>query len=432
MKYLAKAKGLFILSLLACYTNQVDSQTNFIYGKQFGSDKDGVAFNPVADNNGNVYTAGNTKGALAGQYFGKTDGFVIKSDSAGNTTWIKQFGTGEDDIINWIAADQAGNVYVTGYTTGVFGEKNSGKEDIVVAKFDSNGTMEWKKQYGTDSTDVGNMVYIDFRGDIYISAATKGTMAQRSFGGADCLILKLDGKGSINWIRQFGTPKGDECQGITGDSTNIYICGYTFGELAAKNKGSLDIFIGEFTGNGEQVKLSQSGTELMDIASHIAVDKEKNIYIGGTTAGNFSGKNLGEGDCFLSKFNSNFEITWTRQFGTDKWDGINGIALSEKIPGHIVVSGCQQWPNCQSFIRMYSKEGNLQWVNNYTAGGKNGGTCGKGICIDSKGNIYHSGNTGGNLFKSIDKAEGHDIFLMKLTLITDNDSSGKIIRTDIL
>ena len=241
-------------------------------------------------------------------------------------------------------------------------------------------------------------------------------MDKLSFGGADCVILKLDSKGNIIWKNQFGTEKGDECLGITGDSTNIFICGYTFGDLAAKNKGSLDAFIGKFTDKGEQVKLFQFGTDKFDMAGHIIVDKEKNMYIGGSTGGDFSGKNLGEGDSFLSKFNRNFEITWIQQFGTNKWDGVNGIALNEGISGNIVISGCQHWPSCQSFIRMYSNDGRLQWVNNYTAGGKNGGTCGKGVCIDNQGNIYHTGNTGGNLFKSIEKPEGHDMFLIKLSV----------------
>jgi len=420
MKNLIEVKGLIVLSLFVCFTNCVESQTNFIYGKQFGSDKDCVAFNPVTDRYGNVYIAGSTEGALAGQSFGKTDGFAAKFDSTGKTIWTKQFGTREDDIINWITLDLAGNVYVTGCTNGVFGEKSFGKEDIIVAKFDTNGNIEWQKQFGSDSTDVGNVVYADNRGDVYVSGATKGTMDKLSFGGADCVILTLDSKGNVLRKKQFGTPKGDECQGITGEGSDIYICGYTFGDLAARNKGSLDAFIGKFNDKGEEVKLFQFGTDKIDMASHIAVDKEKNIYIGGTTAGDFNGKSLGEGDCFLSKFNSNFEIIWTQQFGTDKWDGINGIALNEKISGNIVVSGCQHWPSCQSFIRMYTNDGSLLWGDNFTANGKNGGTCGKGVCIDDMGSIYHCGNTGGSLFKSIEKPEGHDVILIKLSMCGSN------------
>lgn len=417
MKNSIKMMRAITLALFVLIASNVAAQSNFIYGKQFGSEKDAVAYNPVTDKNGNVYIAGDTKSALAGQHFGKIDGFVSKYDSTGNNLWTKQFGTTEDDRINWLTLDQSGNIYVTGYTSGVVNEKNFGKEDIIVAKFDNNGNVEWQKQIGSDSTDIGNTIYVDVKGNVYVVGATKGTVDKMSFGGVDCVFLKFDSKGNIIWKKQFGTAKGDEIQGITGDSeSNIYICGYTQGDLAAKNLGRLDAFIGKFTDKGEQIKLFQFGTAGFEMASHITLDKEQNIYIGGSTGGELGGKPQGEGDSFLSKLNKNFEIIWTQQFGTEKWDGINGIALNEQVSGNIVVSGCQHWPACQSFIRMYSKDGNLIWANNFIASTKNGGTCGKGVCIDNKGNIYHSGNTGGSLFRSIEKPEGHDIFLIKFSM----------------
>jgi len=392
------------------------SQTNFIFGTQFGSNNESVAYNPVCDKNGNVYIAGETRGAIAGDYFGKTDGFICKHDSIGNVVWIRQFGTTEDEKISWLAIDETGNLYVTGCTTGIFGEANYGKEDIIVAKLSSDGNMLWKRQFGGDSTDVGNMVYADIHGNIYVAGATKGIFDKSSLGGADCVVLKLDSDGNLVWKKQFGTQKGDEVTGITGDGINIWLCGYTFGDLAANIKGKVDAFIVKLTDGGEILKRFQFGSDGFDMASHITLDREKNIYLGGTTSGDFEGKNEGEGDSFLSKFNDNLDLIWSRQFGTSRWDGINGIALNEQVSENIFVSGCQRWPFCQSFIRMYSKDGALIWINNYTASGKNGGTCGKGIFVDNNLNIYHTGNTGGNLFKAIDKPEGHDLFLVKLKM----------------
>jgi hypothetical protein len=417
MKKLVKVKLIIVFLFTVCFSNYVESQTNFIYGKQFGSDKGDFGYNAVADQFGNVFIAGETKGAIASQSFGKTDGFVSKFDSIGNTIWSKQIGTNEDDKINWLAVDQSGNIFVTGYTNGTFEGKSFGKEDIIVVKFDNRGNIEWQKQFGTDSTDIGNMIYVDFQGNIYVTGMTKGKMDKVSYGQVDCVILKLDNKGNSIWTKQFGTSKYDECKGITGDSeSNIFVCGATAGDLAAGNKGFWDSFVGKFTDKGEQVKFLQFGTDAYDMASHIAIDKENNIYIGGSTGGDFGRKRQGEGDSFLSKLDKNFEIIWTQQFGTNKWDGVNGIALNEKISENIIISGCQNWPSCQSFIRMYKSDGSLLWMNNYIANGKNGGTCGKGVCIDNKGNIYHTGGTGGSLFKSIDKPEGDDVFLIKLCL----------------
>jgi hypothetical protein len=350
---------------------------------------------------------------LGDRNFGKSDGFVTKLDSTGNILWTKQLGTNEDDQINWITTDGNGNVYVTGFTRGTLGEKAFGKEDVIVVKLDRAGIVDWQKQFGTDSSDVGNGVYVDHRGNVFVSGNTKGLFGDSLSGKTDCFFLKLDNKGNKEYVCQFGTSQDETCSGITGDaSSNIYLCGATFGDLGARNKGKMDAFVAEFSGQAKPVRIVQFGTDDYDMASEAVVDKEGNVYIGGSTGGNLGGPQQGEGDCFLAKMSGNGKMLWTNQFGTAHWDGILGIGMDRGISGNIIVSGCQRWPECQSFIRMFKKDGSLLFVSNRVATGKYGGTCGKGVCIDANGNIYHTGMTGGNLFGP---SQGeHDIFVVKL------------------
>lgn len=60
---------------------------------------------------------------------------------------------------------------------------------------------------------------------------------------------------------------------------------------------------------------------------------------------------------------------------------------------------------------MYDEEGTSLWIRNITAQGKGGGSCGKDICIDYQGFIYHAGYTGANLFSNL-KGE-HDLFVVR-------------------
>ncbi len=423
MKEIIIIKRIIFLSLFFV-TSYTQSQTNFIYGKQFGSDKDGFAYNSVSDNYGNVYIAGETKEIIADYDFGETHGFITKFDSLGNTIWTKHIGTEEVDKIQWITIDQLGNLYATGSTKGVLDKKNFGREDIMVIKLDSTGTLQWQKQYGTDSLDIANKIDVDNKMDIYIAGNTTGAMNGKSYGMMDCFILKLDNSGDMIWTKQFGTNRKDECRGIVSDNkSNIYVCGNTAGILSAPYIGKMDGFIGKFTKEGEQLKLLQFGTAEYEIANNLVVDKENQLFVVGWTTGDMGGKQQGKGDSFLSKIDENWEINWTQQFGTNKWDGIHGIALNEEVSENIIVSGCQNWPKCQSFIRMYSKEGSLLSTNNFVANGKVGGTCGQAVNIDNKGNIYHTGGTSGSLFRSFDKGEGHDIFIIKLAI--DNSQSNK-------
>lgn len=58
---------------------------------------------------------------------------------------------------------------------------------------------------------------------------------------------------------------------------------------------------------------------------------------------------------------------------------------------------------------MVDEYGNVLWERKIIAQGKGGGSCGKVICIDRNGYIYHAGYTGANLFSFL-KGE-HDLFL---------------------
>ncbi len=416
MKKLFKINWVIVLSLLVYLTNDIKAQTNFIWGKQFGTEmNEADALTPVVDPSGNVYLAGITFGDLSGRNFGKTDGFITKIDSIGNTIWSRQIGTELYDMFYDLYIDNAGNLYATGLTGGVINNKNFGKDDILVVKLNNAGNIEWQKQYGTDSTDIGNAIFVDTQGDIYVAGQTKGLLGESSFGKTDCFILKLDNNGNELFARQFGTSGDDVCEDISGDdASDIYVGGSTTGDLAIKNKGNGDAFIGKFNNKGEQIKLIQFGTDQIEEVCRIAVDKEKNIYAGGATQGELAAKQQGWWDAFFIIINENLDIVTIQQFGTPSLDSAKGIDLNEQASDNIVVSGCQNYPSCSSFIRMYKKDGTLLWVRNFSASGEGGGTCGSGVCIDNKGNIYHTGNTGGNLFNS--NQGKHDAFVVKQTL----------------
>ena len=71
----------------------------------------------VTDSSGNVYVTGGTKGGLDGNTSaGNTDLFVVKYNSSGTKQWTKQYGTGQNDQARGVATDSSGNVYVKGET----------------------------------------------------------------------------------------------------------------------------------------------------------------------------------------------------------------------------------------------------------------------------------------------------------------------------
>jgi hypothetical protein len=300
-----------------------------------------------------------------------------------------------------------------GSTTGVLGEKSFGKEDIFLVKYSPAGEMIWTRQFGSDSTDVAQGIFVDAKGFLYLTGATMGVLGTTGNGSQDAFIMKLNLNGTPVFVQQFGTPAPDMCSAITGDNAgNIYVAGSTLGKLGAVNKGLMDGFIGQFTANGSLVKYTQFGSEGFDITTSIILDNEKNIYIGGSTSGNLSGQQKGEGDCFVLKFDQTGEMLWKDQFGTEKHDGVKGLCFNAAVSGNILVSGVQNLPPAHAFIRMYKKDGTMLWEKGIIQQGDKRDASGKSVSIGKNGYIYHLGLTSSGLFGNLIGVD--DFYLVKL------------------
>lgn len=201
MYNLIKNQWVIVFFLLAMISTNAESQSGFIWGKQFGTVQEEYVLNHVIDQYGNIYVSGKTTGVIDGQNFGKNDGFITKIDSLGNSVCTKQFGTSEDENILWSAIDNNGCVYITGSTKGALNGKNFGKEDIFVVKYNPDGQMEWAKQFGTDNTD-DEM-------NIYVGGSTSGNLGCGQIGEGDCFLTKINSKGDIVWNDLYGSHLGE-------------------------------------------------------------------------------------------------------------------------------------------------------------------------------------------------------------------------------
>lgn len=381
------------IMLFVIVTNFSKAQTNFVWGRIFGSQQDDYVMNHVLDENGNLFVAGKSTGIIDTRNFGKNDGFLSKIDSSGNVLWSRQFGTAGEEDIQCCAIDKSSNIYITGSTTGDLAGKNAGMEDVFVVKFNSDGKILWFKQFGTTGTDVARGIYIDDKGFIYASGNTDGKLGQATFGKADCFIIKLDSNGNQIYTTQFGTAVDDYSYCITkGPGSHLLLCGSTWGDLGGKNKGFIDSFTGEFTENGDLVKYNQFGSDGFDIAEVVNIDKDNNIYVGGTTSGNFGGQQAGEGDAFLVKINDKGDLIWKNQFGTANNDGLRNISFNNRVSDDFLVSGIQNLPPANAYVRMFNTDGKMLWEKIFM------GCSGKDAKIDNKGNIYHVGLTKENVF----------------------------------
>ena len=134
---------LFSLTVISCSKKDDSSSSSSAAGTYQLATND-YANGVATDSSGNVYVTGGTKGGLDGNTSaGNTDLFVIKYNSSGTKQWTKQFGTSNVDEAIGVATDSLGNVFVAGYTgQGLHGNTSAGNYDLYVVKYNDNGTKQ--------------------------------------------------------------------------------------------------------------------------------------------------------------------------------------------------------------------------------------------------------------------------------------------------
>lgn len=179
---------------------------------------------------GNVYLAGETTGDLGGSNAGEEDAFVAKYDEKGVLQWTRQFGSNVFDEASGLATDEAGNVFVAGRTRGNLGGPTAGDIDGFVAKFDTNGAAQWIKQFGTSLRESASAIHADGLGNVFVGGSTTGNLWGGNSGGLDSYLVNFDSNGTVQWSRQFGSTGFDAVEDVTSDGLgNIYVSGDAWG-----------------------------------------------------------------------------------------------------------------------------------------------------------------------------------------------------------
>jgi hypothetical protein len=105
--------------------------------------------------------------------------FILKYNTSGTLIWQRSLqsvgspNTNNQSSAQAIKTDSSGNVYVTGFTQDKNPSASFNGYDAFIAKYDSSGTFQWVKVFGTTSTSfdvVGGGFTIDSSNNIYVSA----------------------------------------------------------------------------------------------------------------------------------------------------------------------------------------------------------------------------------------------------------------------
>jgi hypothetical protein len=255
---------------------KVDPNLNERWTRQFGTETNDIATALAADNSGNIYVAGQTSGSLPGQTSlgGNSDAFVRKYDPKGNELWTRQFGTRELDSADILAVDNLNNVYVAGY----MGLTSSGGTTIAfVRKYNSSGQEIWTHQFD----DPAPALAVDHSGNIYVAGET--------------FVYKCDPNGDELWKRQLENFPAYGYRALAVDgSGNIYVAG-----CIPENKAS----VRKYDSNLKELWTSRLDPTLTGHISGLVSDPSRSVYLAGYLGGTLQGcTSSGSIDTYVAKF----------------------------------------------------------------------------------------------------------------------------------
>ncbi len=389
---------------------------NTLWTEQLGTSNDDVSQSVSADGLGNVYISGYTSGTLEGTNAGLKDAFVSKYNSSGALLWSEQLGTSSNEKSWDVSADGLGNVYISGETGGDLQGTNAGGSDAFVSKYNSSGTLLWTKQLGTSSFDYSYGVSADGLGNVYISGETDGDLEGSNAGSTDAFVSKYNASGTLLWTKQLGTGSAERSWDVSADGLgNVYISGFTQGNLDGTSAGGFDAFVSKYNSGGTLLWTEQLGTSSTDVSLGVSADGLGNVYISGITQGSLNGTNAGLNDTFVSKYNSNGTLLWTKQLGTSSsdysWDvsadGLGSVYISGYTSGSLEGTNAG---GLDAFVSKYNSSGTLLWVEQF---GTNTSDASYGVSADGLGGVYISGETYGDLDGT--NAGGADAFVVRIT-----------------
>jgi hypothetical protein len=389
---------------------------------EYGNSGENIGKSVVTDSVGNVFAGGYTNAGIFGQTsLGNYDGYVAKFNQTGALQWSNLFGTSTSDYVYGVAAVGASSVVAVGNTGGALPTySNAGGTDAMVRLYDSAGATVWTRQFGTAGDEVVQAVATDGLGHIYIGGYSTASFAGfTNAGSTDAFVAQLNAAtGAVNWTFQIGSSVTDSAVGLAADSAgNVYLGGYTDGTLPGQTAaGNTDAFVLKVSVGGTLQWTKQFGTSGFDQVSGVGVDSTGAVLSAGYTNGIFSGQTSAGGyDAFAQKRDANGNVIWTNQFGTVGTEVANGLAINgadQAIVGGYTTGafpGKTSAGGVDAFVRVLSSGGGVDFTDQF---GGAGNDYANAVATDTLGHAYLAGYTDGAL-PGQTNAGGNDAFLIQ-------------------
>jgi len=288
------------------------------------------------------------------------------------------------DRANCLAIDDAGNVYVTGYSSliGTYA-------DPAIIKYDADGNQIWTAYYTVpgNAGNAASSLALDAAGNIYVTGCSYGMATYWDYA-----TIKHDADGNQIWATCYNGPGNgeDEANSVAVDAAgNVYATGYSLGRGTGYDFATI-----KFDADGNQIwaaRYNGPGNST-DHAYCLALDDGANVYVTGDSYG--SGTYY---DYAILKYDTDGNQIWAVRYNGPGNGYDNAYSLALDVVGNIYVTGASDGSGSSSDYATikYDADGNQIWIARYNGPG-NATEHAYCLALDDGGNIYVTGDSYGS------------------------------------
>ncbi len=189
------AGGIITTGSWNCMLMKTDFAGNIQFAKQLQSASVTSTFlDAIQTSDGNYAAVGYVLAA------GNTDVIIAKYDSCGTLLWLQQYGSPFNEAVNNILQTADGGFVVTGRTAT--GTANADR-NIMLLKVAADGTFEWVQSFG-------NAVFAEVGLEVIQTRDLGYALACKNLAGTGrAVLIKTDGLGVTQWSYEYEIGDGD-------------------------------------------------------------------------------------------------------------------------------------------------------------------------------------------------------------------------------
>jgi hypothetical protein len=334
----------------------------------------------------------------------RTSPSPLSDRTCGPGSSVRQIGTDSVEQLLDVAVDEAGNVYVAGYTYGSLDAVSTGDADAMVRKYSPAGEVLWAHQWGGPDPDTAYGVDLDDHGRVHVLGS------QISFSA----LWTFDVDGLLLAEHSYAANVSDLAVAPAGDR-------YITRPLPLTG-GSYDIELSRLAADGSAVWTMVMNGGDVEWPNAVAVLPSGDVVIAGSTDGPLFQAPLGERDAFVARFApGDGSLRWGMQFGAGTRTNVSRLAVDSTED--LLITGNTQADSqspSDGFVARVTSEGTLEWVSVL---GSSGVDLVQGVAIDALDQVTVSGQTLGSL--GSDNLGAHDGFVAH---VLENGDFGSVIQ----